>query len=48
MNIGDLIGAAPELMDSLKGLGMGDSQIGELGSELGSQLQGDDGFDLVR
>ena len=46
MNIGDLIGAAPELMDSLKGLGLGDSQISELGSQLGSQLAGDDGFDL--
>jgi len=46
MNIGDLIGAAPELVDSLKGLGLGDSQINKLGSEIGSQLQGDDGFDL--
>ncbi len=32
MNVGDLIGAAPELVESLKGLGLGDLQINKLGS----------------
>lgn len=39
MNIGDLIAAAPGLMDSLRETGLGDQQIEKLGDEIGSQLK---------
>ena len=45
MDIADLINNG-DLTSALKGLGLSDANVGDLGRELGSQLTGGDGFDL--
>ncbi len=47
MNIMDLLEGVPGLLDSVKEAGVADDQLPGLGSALGQQLGGDDGFDFT-
>ena len=46
MNIAGLIEGAPELLNGLQKLGMTDSNVQELGQEVGRQLVDDNAFDF--
>lgn len=46
MNILDLLKGAPDLLGQLQELGLDEGQIGNLASQVGQQLGGDDGFDF--
>ena len=47
MDMMDLLKGAPGLLDSIREAGVSDEQLPSLGSALGSQLGGSDGFDFT-
>ena len=47
MDLGSLLSSSPELMDGLRGLGLEESQIGQLANTVGEQLGGGGGLDLA-
>ncbi len=47
MDVMDLLKNAPGLLDSIQQAGLPEEKIPELGSVLGQQLGGEDGFDLT-
>ena len=47
MDVMDLLGDAPGLLDSIKEAGVPDDKLSALGSAIGQQLGGDDGFDFT-